>query len=270
MTIFSSLYGTRLDEELGTDDSTVLFTTARRKRAINRGAFEFANLTQCLERRATFTVTGGTFEYDLNSTVNVPGGDFNQFSPDGLEFRYTDAAGNVTILSGRDQIPRRDMDWLNQYQSGWQLSTVAAGTMQLPAYHYVRQDGPAFWLGFTPVPSSGSSASMSVSLSYIAQAPTMVNDADQPFTFNSSVRLDLNTYHQALVHYGAHQLEKLRRDDQASDRQYQKFLQYAQRYFSDMRIKGGRQIRQARSYFTRKSGANWGNALAWPWTNGRN
>ena len=42
-----------------------------------------------------------------------------------------------------------------------------------------------------------------------------------PFTFNSSVRTDLNTYHQGLVHYAAHQMEKLRKDDQASDRQRQ-------------------------------------------------
>lgn len=79
---FSSLYGNRLDEELGTDDSTVLFTTARRKRAINRGADEFSKLTQCLVRRATFTVTGGTAEYDLNSTQVIPAGDFNFFDPD--------------------------------------------------------------------------------------------------------------------------------------------------------------------------------------------
>ena len=32
------------------------------------------------------------------------------------------------------------------------------------------------------------------------------------------------------VHYAAHQLEKLRRDEQASDRQLQKFLGYVQQY----------------------------------------
>ena len=48
MTLFSSLYSARLDRELGTDDSTVLFTTARRKAAINEGQAEFADLTECL------------------------------------------------------------------------------------------------------------------------------------------------------------------------------------------------------------------------------
>lgn len=264
MTQFSSLYGNRLDEELGTDDSTVLFTTARRKRAINRGAIEFADLTQCLVRRTTFTVAGGTAEYDLNSTTIIPAGDFNDFQIDGLEFRYTDASSRVTILAGRDQLPRRDIDWLNQSEPNWQQSTVASSVMQLPKYHYVRQDGPALWLGFTPTPSTGSSASATCKITYVAQSPVMVNDSDQPFTFNSSVRLDLGMYHQALVHYAAHTLEKLRRDDQASDRQLQKFMGYIARYVNDRRIKGGRQLRQARNYFQRRGAPTGAEALSWP------
>lgn len=264
MTQFSSLYHTRLDEELGTDDSTVLFTTARRKAAVNRGAFEFANITQCLERRITFAISGGTAEYDLNSTTIIPDGDYNFLDKDGIEFRYTDASSHVTILA-RDSLPRRDIDWLNQNEPGWRLSTVASTTMQLPRYHYVRQDGASYLLGFTPTPSTGSSASASVMMSYIAQTPVMVNDTDQPFTFTSGVRSDLNTYHQALVHYAAHLLEKLRRDDQASDRQLQKFLGYVARYNQDQRIPGGRQIRQGRNYFKRKSTDTWASALAWPW-----
>lgn len=265
MPIFSSLYGNRLDEELGTDDSTVLFTTARRKRAINRGAREFSQLTRCLVRRATITINGGTAEYDLNSTVNIPGGDFNFLDVDGLEFDYTDASSNVTILAGRDQLPRRDIDWLNQTIPNWQQSTVASSVMQLPKFHYIRNDGPAVWLGFTPVPSTGSSASAVCKITYVADSPIMTNDTDLPYTFNSSARIDLASYHQALVHYGAHTLEKLRRDDQASDRQLQKFMGYVARYFQDQRIPGGRQIRQARNYFkNRGTVSGWGNAISWP------
>ena len=263
MTIFSSLFGTRLDEELGTDDSTVLFTTARRKNAINRGAAEFANLTGCLTRRVTFTVTGGTAEYDLNSTAVVPGGDFGGIATDGVEFRYTNASSQLTILA-RDTLPRRDIDWLNQNEPGWRLSTLASSVMQLPAFYYLRMDGPALFLGFSPTPSTGSSASAAVMLTYVADAPVMSAASDEPFTFNSSVRGDLSPYHQGLVHYAAHQMEKLRRDDQASDRQLQKFLGYVSRYFADRRILGGRQIRQAKNYFVSK-GRQWGSALAWPW-----
>ena len=262
--IFSSLYGNRLDRELGTADRTNLFTSARRKAAINEAAFEFANLTKCLERRSTITVTGGTGEYDLNSTTVLPNGDFNDFSPDGVEFRYTDASSNVTILA-RDSLPRRDVDWLNQNRPGWRLSTTASTTMLLPEFHYVRNDGAKYLLGFTPVPSTGSSASAEIMLSYIAQSPVMVSDTDSPFTFSGAFRADLNTYHQGLVHYAAHQLEKLRRDDQASQNQLQKFLGYVTRYFSDRRIPGGRQIRQGKNYFRRKGNTDtWVGALAWP------
>lgn len=253
MTIFSSLYTTRLDEELGTDDSTVLFTTARRKRAINVGLNEFADLTECLVRWATFSIVDGTAEYDLNATTVIPGGDFVRFAKEPIEYNYTDASSNTIVVSG-DSLPRRDIRWLDLYQPGWRLSTISTGTMQIPTYHYVRSDGPALWLGFTPQPGLGSSASATVRVPYIAQSPVLTSDTTHPYTFNSSVRTDLFVYHQASVHYAAHQLEKLRRDDQASDRQLQKFLGYVTRYAQAMRVKGGRAIMTARRYFNKRIG----------------
>jgi hypothetical protein len=53
MTQFSSLWGRLLTQELGTDDSTQLFTDARRKAAINDGIREFADLTECFVRTST-------------------------------------------------------------------------------------------------------------------------------------------------------------------------------------------------------------------------
>lgn len=254
MTIFSSLFGSYLDEELGTDDSTVLFTTARRKAAINKGAARFAQLTQCLTRRVTFTITGGTSEYDLNSTTIIPSGDFHDFDKDGVEFRYTDASSNLTILA-RDTLPRRDIDWLNEYLPGWRTSTVASSVSQLPQFWYVRPDGAQYNMGFAPMPSTGSSASAACMLSYIADPPVMVNSTEQPYTYSGAYRVDLGNYHQALVHYAAHQLEKLRQDEQRSQTQLQKFMGYIQQYIQDQRIKGGRQIRQAKTYFNRRRSA---------------
>lgn len=251
MVAFSSLYTTRLDRELGTDDSTILFTTARRKQAVNEGAQEFANLTGCLTRWVTVTGTGGTAEYDLNSTTIIPAGDFGGFAKEPVEFTYTDASSNVTILSG-ESLPRRDIQWLDQYRSGWRLSTVASSIAQFPEIYYVRTDGAAYYLGFTPTPSTGSSASFTMTIPYLADSPVMSSATDEPFTFNSSARTDLSPYHQGFVHYAAHQLEKLRRDDQASDRQLQKFLGYVSRYLQDIRIRGGRSVRQARNYFARR------------------
>ncbi len=68
MTQFSSLYLARLDEELGSDDHSVLLTLARRRAAINRGIAEFAELTECFTKQSTITITGGFGEYDLNAS----------------------------------------------------------------------------------------------------------------------------------------------------------------------------------------------------------
>lgn len=253
MPIFSSLYGTRLDRELGTDDSTVLFTTTRRQQAINEGLKEFADLTECLTRWARFDVVGGTSEYDLNSTTTIPGGDFVRFAKEPIEFSYTDSSSNTQTLAG-DDLPRRDILWLDRYMAGWRQSTIASTTMQIPGLYYVRPDGPALWLGFTPQIGVGPNSSASVRVPYVASCPSLTSSTDVPYTFNSSARTDLTVYHQASVHYAAHQLEKLRRDDQASDRQLQKFMGYVSRYVQSMRIKGGRAIQTARSYFGRRAG----------------
>lgn len=253
MTQFSSLYGTRLDRELGTDDSTVLFTTARRKAAINEGVTEFADLTECLTRWAQFPIVGGTSEYDLNSTLLIADGDFSDFATEPVEYNYTDSSSNTQTLSGND-LPRRDIQWLDRYSPGWRQSTTASTTMQVPSIYYVRIDGPSMFLGFFPQPGVSTNSSASVRVPYIASAPTLVNDTSQPYTFTGAVREDLSIYHQAAVHYAAHQLEKFRRDDQASDRQLQKFMGYVSRYVQGMRIKGGRAIMTARGYFNKRAG----------------
>lgn len=248
MTLFSSLYGSRLDRELGTDDSTVLFTSSRRKAAINEAQTEFADLTECLQRTAVVTLTGGTAEYDLNSTTVIPGGDFARFSAEQVQFRYTDASSIVTVLAG-DDLPRRDVDWLNRYEPGWQVSTVASSQQQMPQCYYERYDGGARYLGFWPTPSTGSSASMVAHVPYVAVPTALASDTAEPFTVNSSVRIDLRPSHPALVHYAAHQLEKLRRDDQASDRQLQKFVGYVERFKQNARRKGGSMLTYAKAYF---------------------
>lgn len=251
MTQFSSLYGSRLDRELGTDDSTVLFTTARRKAAVNEGQEQFADLTECLLRRASLTMTGGTAEYDLNSTTTIPDGDFARWGKEQVAITYIDAAGIVTVASG-DDLVRRDVPWLNRFAEGWQHSTVSSATgMQLPQYLYERMDGRYRYLGFYPTPSTGSSASMVATIPYVARPAPMTSDTAEPFTVSSGVRTDLRIYHQALVHYAAAQLEKLRRDEQASASQMNRFLEYVQRFTAQARTKGGQAVTFARAYFNR-------------------
>lgn len=260
MTIFSSLYGGRLDRELGSEDRTVLFTTARRQAAVNEAQLEFADQTECLQRSSTITIVGGTGEYDLNFDPSSIVGDFIRWSKEGVRFVYTDASSNVTELVG-DDLVRRDVPWLDRYEPGWRTSTVASSVMQLPTKYYMRVEAGRLLLGFTPIPSTGSSASAKAIVPYVCAPIPMTSDTHEPFghydltsTGTAMVgikRTDLRPLHQALVHYAAGQLEKYRRDKEASQGQLQMFYSYVQRYWQNARTKGGQALTFGKSYFTR-------------------
>lgn len=245
---FSTLYGRLLDQELGTADSTVLFTDARRKAGINDGLREFADLTECFVRVSSVTVTGGTGEYDLHSTAVIADQDFVRLAADqAVEFHYTDASSFTQYLSGAD-LPERTVRWLDTYEPGWRDSTSVSSGAQVPSVFYQRGDGGAWLLGFYPVPSTGSSASAKALVPYVADPQPLTSDTQEPFTVSGNIRRDLRPYHRAAVHYAAHQLEKLRRDEQASDRQLQKFMGYVSRYLQSLRKKGGSALTYARRY----------------------
>lgn len=256
MTQFSSLWQRLLTQELGSEDSTQLFTDARRQAGINDGIAEFADVTECFVRVSTQTWPGGTLEIDLNNSSVITSQDFVRLaakqSPVVL---YTDASSNVTEISG-DDLRQVDVAWLNRQEPGWRQSTVASSAMQLPTKFYLRPDGGSLYFGLWPTLSTGSSASAKVLIPYVAKPPVLSNSTSEPFTISGAARLDLRVYHKAAVHYGAHQLEKLRRDDQASDRQLQKFLSYVTRYAQSMRQKGGTALTFARTYFRRSVGVN--------------
>ena len=256
MTLFSSLYGGLLDIELGSEDSTELFTTARRKAAVNRGVQEFAKLTECWQRSSTIAVAGGTAEYDLNSTTVIPAGDFVGFSKEQVRFTVVDAQGNRQTLSG-DAFPRRDIDWLNRFLPGWQDSSVSSGS-QVPSVHYVREHDGHAYLGFAPMPSTGSSETMTAVVPYVAKPPIITSDTDEPYTISGQTRGDLRPFHQAVVHFAAHVLEKLRKDTQASQEQFQQFMGYVERYRAERRRKGGNMLTYARRYFQRGGGQDLG------------
>lgn len=254
MATFLNLYSTRLDRELGNADSTVLFTTKRRKDAINEGLQEFADQTECFQRTSTVTITGGTSEYDLNSTAVIPSGDFARLSPEQVQVQYVDASSNVTWVSG-DDLPQTTIEELNRSTPGWQDSTIASTLMQLPIAYYTRADGERHLLGFYPVPSTGSSATMTAVVPYLANPSPLTSDTQEPFATASGYRLDLRPYHQALVHYAAYQLEKFRRDDQASQSQLQLFMGYVQRYLAAKRRKNTKTITPSASYFRPRANA---------------
>ena len=91
---------------------------------------------------------------------------------------------------------------------------------------------------------------MNVRVPYVANPDPLTSDTQEPY---GSQRVDLRPWHQASVHYAAHVLEKLRRDDQASQAQLQQFLGYVSRYLQNTRKKGGQVLSQARSYFQTRS-----------------
>lgn len=246
MTIFSSLYGSRLDRELGSADSTQLFTTARRKAAINEGIQQFADLTECYRDSETFAWASQQTEVNLSTLTN-----FARLDAEGVIFTRTDSAGTVTVVAGED-LPRVDRAWLSRYRPGWQTSTVSTGTLQLPSAYYVAQDGGYYVVGLHPTPSAGgTNASMQCEVRYVAIPDVLTSDTAEPYTAGGVTRGDLRIYHQAAVHYGAAQLEKFRRDTQASAEQMQAFMGYVQRYIGASKRKGGQAIALATSYFRR-------------------
>lgn len=243
---FSHLWSSALTQELGNNDSTRLFTDAIRKDAINRAALQFCDLTECASRQSTIPCSGGVGEYNLLSPTNVPAGDYLRLSKQGPEFWKTSSGSSgTTIYIAGDLFLRREIPWLNQYQSGWRSST--GGT---PAAYYERMDGGQRFFGVTPPPSLGSSEIGKIILPYVAKPAVMSASTDVPFTFGSTVRTDLEPYHQALAHFAASELEKLRLNAEGVQTQMQFFLGYVQRFVQTMQPKGGMQVRQARNYFS--------------------
>lgn len=241
---FGDLYQDALDMELGSNDSAVLFTTARRKHAINEGYKQFCDLTECLTRRSTVSVSSSAQEFDLNSTTVIAGGDFVRVGQEGPSFRKYDTSGSVTTyLAGDRDFPQRDVAWL-QSDRGY-LSTTP-GT---PSAWYVRNDGGARYIGMDVPVDVSTSETAELTIPYVARPSSMTDDDHVIFAVGGAARRDLNDYAQAPVHYAAYKLEKLRKDNEASDRQLQTFLGYVQRFLQATRPKGPRSVRASKSYF---------------------
>lgn len=245
---FGHLQSSALDQELGTNDSTQLFTTARRQRALNAAQLQWCDLTECAIRWSTFSCSNGVGEYNLLSTVNIVNGDFLRIAMPGPEVRMMSSGGassrSTRFIAG-DDLPRRELAWLNQYTPGWRASTGGD-----PQAYYLRSDGGQRLLGFSPPPHIASSQAADVLLPYVAKPSTLTASTDVPFTFGSTTRDDLEPYHQALVHYAAYELEKLRLNEEGSQSQLRQFLGYIERYKSAMVPKGGQQVRLGRNYFS--------------------
>ncbi len=244
MATFGSLYTNALDVELGSNDSAVLFTTARRQHAINEGYRQFCDLTECLIRQSTITVSSGGQEFDLLASTVLAGGDFLRMADQGPVYRKSDSNGQIQVLAGDRDFPQREVQWMDAAESAWRSTQV--GT---PQGWYLRRDAGHHYFGLDRPADVGSSETAELLIPYVPRPSSMTSSTDVPFTVSGSARGDLQPYQPALVHYAAHDLEKLRKDPEASDRQLQKFIGYVQRYVQTTRPKGPRSVRAARSYF---------------------
>ena len=268
MATFSDLTGHLLDTELHSADSTTLFTSTRRAQAVNDAYAEFCELTECLLRVSTVACSCNTQEYDLLSSATFGSTDFVRIAPRGLEYQVLSSHGGssarLTQLAG-DDFPRRDIEWLNKYESGWRQST----TPQMPTGYYVDEKNGKFVIGLDHPPDIGSSETGKLIVPYIARPAAMTSSTDVPFTVGSNTRTDLIPFHQAIAHGAASRLERLRADTESVDRQSALFLSYVNRFTEKMRKRGGAFVTQAKQYLRSArsgSGVRESARRDWYWT----
>lgn len=244
MATFSALYDDALHTELGSNDTAVLFTSARRKHAINEAYRQFADLTECYVKQSSMAWSTGVQESAL-STIS----DFVRVASQQPVFIISDSNGQQQILAG-DDFPQRDIPYLDHAEDGWRSTQTG-----YPSGWYLRTDAGSQYFGLDRRfdVSTGSTLSGKLVLPYVALPSSLTNDTSVPF----NGRPDLLMYHQALVHYAAHDLEKLRKDQEASDRQLQKFQGYVARFLGNDRPKGNRSVRTAVPYFRNARRGGW-------------
>ena len=247
MATFEYLSGPALNLELNSADSNTLYTSTRRQQAINDAQEEFADLTDCLIRQSSITVSCNTAEYMLLSSGTLGGStDFVRLAAQGVEYRVRSSGSTWTWKTwvGGDDFPQRPIVWRNRAAAGWRQSTTPSD----PTGYYIRPDGGNLYLGFDRPPRVGSSQLAELLVPYVARPAPMTSSAAQPFTVNSSVRLDLALYHRALPHYAAYVLLPLIGDEQGSNSQLQKFMGYVTRFLHSARPKGGQAVLLGQNY----------------------
>lgn len=264
MATFQTLYDDALHTELGTNDTSVLFTTARRKAAINEGMRQFADLAECYVKQSTISTTNGTQEFNLNSTTVIARGDYLRIASQGPVYQVSDSNGLSQTLSGND-FPQLSVPYLDNAQTGWRSTNTG-----IPTGWYLRSSGGALLFGLDRIVglSTSSTETAQIILPYIAKPSSMTTDTAIPYTDTTAglIRNDLQPYHQALAHYGAYKLELLRKDKEASKEQLASFLGYVQRYKDATRPRGNRVVRAAVSYFRNARGSrDRGGVLAPDW-----
>lgn len=234
---FLELYTTRLDLELGSDQTT-LFTTVRRKQAGNDAQDVFVRVTGCTKRYANITMRDSVGEYDLESRLS----DYIRLK--GAPSIKIVNGTNTRWIQGNDAFPKKDPEEQDRLSPGWRAASD--GT---PAFWYLREDGGSTFLGVSPEPDFATGDIWTLVVPYVADPVDMSATTDVPFTIGTNVISRLIPYHQALVHYAAGLLEPLRKNYAGAQRQMGLFAGYIAQYETQLMKDGSDQITFVRNYY---------------------
>ena len=234
---FLELYGAALDLELGTSD-TVLFTVARRKLAINDAVTAWIRDTGITKRISSFSLVTGTSLYNLDLLAG-----FTHL--DGPPYIKVVTGSTTRYIQGPTELPRIGPIDLDREFPGW--DAAPSGT---PTAWFEKFDGGNHYIGVTPAPlTTGSTWTLYVR--YVSNPPAVMSaDADIPLTFTGPLPVySFVPFHQALVHYAASKLERLRKNYDGAKMQMAEYNNYVNKWFTEVQRDSNPQIQMAHNYY---------------------
>jgi len=241
---FSCLHGEMLSRELGSSDTTQLFTTARRQDTINQAQLEWVKQTESMQRTSTLSLSSGVQEYDLEANIS----DFLWLMSEGPTITVLDSASNTAYYAGKDDLPRHDITWMNSAWTNWRDASPGR-----PISWYLREQDGKTSIGIYPAPDISSGETWTIKIPYIARPTYMSISTEVPFTValgttSAAVIAILEPWHKALPHYAASILERMRKNYDGVQRQLQLFAAEVADYLQRHRPKGGGHITFLRRY----------------------
>lgn len=248
MATFLELYGVQLDRELGTEDRTQRFTTARRQQATNEGQRWFNEQTGCHVKRATIAVTDGTAEYDLDASSVISAADYLRPSKTTASLRIYDGSGSdpddFRYVEG-PELPFKHEETLNQTHPNWRALPPST-----PECWTLREDGTSVYLTLVPPPDIPAGETWVMLWPYVAQPADMTEDTHEPYG-NATPKTTLRPYHTGILYYAAAQLEKWRKNYDGFNRQMQLASAVVAKYKADQMRPNGQSVRLAYNYRNR-------------------
>ena len=259
---FLELYTDQLDQELGSSD-TNLFTTDKRKAAINRAQLWWVVETECVQRTKDIAVVDEQAEYDLITEIADEA--FLSISRQGPEIIVLDTDSNkIRQYAGNNDFQRVTIPWLNQYLPDWR----SVQPSQIPMRWYERIEAGHRYFGIQPSPDIISPYTWTLKVPYVVRVPDMTADDDVPFTVASTTDTSLIPWHDALAIRAAWELEKLRKDTERSEMKRAAADARLADYLAAQKVPYSRTLNVMRSYRHEQfwRGAGWGqDAPGAPW-----